>query len=528
VNEDRFVTQPRAAYNDVAPSIVHIGTGHFFRGHLAVLAQRLGISIVGVSPHSPELHDTLAAQNFRYTVVTRSGAGNTIEEIDSVKRVLVADGGATDVVRAMTNPNVELVTLTVTQAGYYYDANTGINLGHQEIDRCLHSDEGSSSIGFIVRALSARRDTGIDPFVVMSLDNIVGNGDTLRRAVLGYATASDIGRTGLAEWIADNVIFPNTMVDRIVETTTEEKLAWFAEHFPEAALRDGWPVFTEPMPDFSLVISGHRNHPALTRFADAGAHLVDDVASYSTMKIRMLNGAHVALGMAGRLAGYSYTDEAMHNPVIRDFVAGYLHEIKATVPQPEAVLNQYINEIMVRLCNPAMSDELIRLARNGYEKMPQRVIVPLIETLHRTDVPHTHLMQTLGLWVQYLQASQQIDIADNAAETSGLTTLMGAAYRNMAAFMYYARGDRPRPTTLEIAMRDLQQAAVGAPYDALAELQTALVASRDLVANAVRVQLPGSTTPSRDALSTPTAPSHATDVALERGLQHNPTSGESK
>ena len=71
----------------------------------------------------------------------------------------------------------------------------------------------NSLFGVIVKALKARRDAGIDPFTVLSCDNLPGNGNITRQTVLGLAR---LGDPELADWIAASVSFPNNMVDRIV------------------------------------------------------------------------------------------------------------------------------------------------------------------------------------------------------------------------------------------------------------------------------------------------------------------------
>ncbi len=66
-----------------------------------------------------------------------------------------------------------------------------------------------------------RREQGLKAFTVLSCDNVRENGHVAKAAVLGLAKARD---AALAAWIADNVTFPCTMVDRIVPAATEETL----------------------------------------------------------------------------------------------------------------------------------------------------------------------------------------------------------------------------------------------------------------------------------------------------------------
>lgn len=71
-----------------------------------------------------------------------------------------------------------------------------------------------------------RREQGLKAFTVLSCDNVRENGHVAKAAVLGTAKARD---AALAAWIADNVTFPCTMVDRIVPAATEETLQLVAD-----------------------------------------------------------------------------------------------------------------------------------------------------------------------------------------------------------------------------------------------------------------------------------------------------------
>src|SRR5699024_5582458 len=94
----------------------------------------------------------------------------------------------------------------------------------------------TSAFGYIVEALRRRRAAGISPFTVVSCDNIQGNGDTAGAMVSAFAALRD---PDLGEWIAAEVRFPNSMVDRITPVTTAADRALVADRF---GIVDGWPV----------------------------------------------------------------------------------------------------------------------------------------------------------------------------------------------------------------------------------------------------------------------------------------------
>lgn len=488
------------------PSIVHIGAGHFFRGHLAVFADRIGRRIIAVSPNSSDLRDELAPFDYEYDVIARSAnpaAPNEIgvqsERIRSIAEVIVARENSAAVVDALARPETRLVTLSVTQNGYYYNPKLGLAVDHDDIVACLQSELPNTAIGMVAHGLHRRFEAGLEPFVVMSLDNIVSNGDRLRVAVTEYVKHRGTkqherewdDQPEFLQWLQEQVLFPNTMVDRIVENTNENHRAWLAEHYPELAARNPWPVFTEPMPKHALVIAGHANHPLLAEFANAGAQLVDGVAVHSMMKIRMLNGAHVALGMLGRLRGYEYTAEAMTDPLIHAYIVGFLNEALSTVPcggaAPGALtaadLVQYRDEVLSRLMNPAMSDSLDRLARNGYEKLPERILDPLADLL-ASKAPCEHLVTAVGLWVLYLEAhrNERLDIKDGVAVGAGLTspTLPDEAYDNASVFLSQVAPARRLPSDTKLTEGFRRLSAVAGRNEIGPVLQNGLEAARVL------------------------------------------------
>jgi len=450
--------------SDAATPWVHIGLGNFARGHAALLAQHADLAMTGVNLHSRTVRDALEAQDGLYHVVTRGRRGFQVDAVRSVRSVLVAREDPARVVDVLARKETELVTLTIMQPAYHYDPDRGLDVDHAEIADCLaHPESPTSAIGFLVAGLARRYHAGEKPFVAMSLDNFVGNGDILRRAVLAYADHR--GDAALRRWIAETVLFPNTMVDRIVPCPTPELENWLAGKRPDVAAIDRVPIFAEPWPRHALIVSGHGRVPVLRRLERAGVSLVDDVSPYSLMKVRMLNGAHLMLGMAGQLAGYTESAEAMADPAIERLIRSFLSEIRSTLPSIRGVdYNDYTNEIVGRLGNPALPDKLSRLSRNSYDKMPQRVFEPLQESLAR-GMPRKALMTAVAVWATYMHAARdgRFKIEDAAAKMRGLLTLAPDDYGNAVALIGQVPG---LPKSLSADPRfagELQKAMEGLP-----------------------------------------------------------------
>ena len=302
-----------------AIGIVHLGLGAFFRAHGAIyIEEAMAASggdwgICGVSLQSAAVRDALKPQGGCYTALELGPTGRTARLVSSVQEVLVAPENPKAVLGRMTDPATKIVSLTVTEKGYCHDPAKGrLNLSHPDIQHDLTVALPRSAIGYLVRALQARRAAGLAPFTVLTCDNLPHNGRMLRGLVLELAKAID---PALAGWIANKGRFPCTMVDRIVPATTAEDIA------AVTALTnwiDAAPVVHEPFRQW--VIEDDFVGGARPDLAAAGVQMVKDVAPYELMKLRMLNGTHSALAYLGYLAGHETIADCMADATFASFV----------------------------------------------------------------------------------------------------------------------------------------------------------------------------------------------------------------
>ncbi|MGE4313805.1 MAG: mannitol dehydrogenase family protein [Pseudobdellovibrionaceae bacterium] len=403
--------------------IVHIGPGAFFRGHIATYVEDLARAgdldwgITGISLRSGETRDKLATQDYLYTVTAQSVDGNTTDTVGCLQNIIVAKEAPQDAINALTNPDVKIVTLTVTQSGYYIDQNTKqLDFSHPDIVNSLgEGQDTTTAIGLIVAALDARRQAGLPAFTVMSCDNLPGNGHVIANAVLAYAAQKS---RELREWISKNVSFPNTMVDRIVPRYDR---GHSEELYARTGLCDDAPIYTEP---FKQWVIEKTDNLGLPDFPSVGATLADDVYPFELMKIRLLNGAHMALGIVGRLSGYEYDCEAMADADVQTFVRGFMAESAQTLPAIEGIdFDEYQEAIAQRLIDSSQQDELARLARTGSQKVTSRFIEPLQEAVSK-DMDTRHLAFSIAGWFYYLKCKdvngEPMDIFDPEAARTGL------------------------------------------------------------------------------------------------------------
>ncbi len=382
------VWTPRYDRAAVRPGIVHLGVGGFHRSHQALYVDRLlesgqatewGICGVGVLPGDRRMAAVMAAQDCLYTLVVKHPDGFLdARVVGSVVEYLFAPDDPEAVVERMAAETTRIVSLTITEGGYNTSAATG-EFDAEAPDVVADLRPGAAprtSFGLVAEALARRRARSLPPFAVVSCDNIPHNGDLARRSFAAFAALRD---PELGEWMAAEVAFPNSMVDRITPVTTDADRAELVHRF---GVDDAWPVVCEPWTQWVLEDAFPGGRPPLE---DVGVQLVADVAPYELMKLRLLNAGHQVLAHLGRLAGLEYVHEACQDPLFREFLRGYLDE-EATptlAPVPGIDLRRYKADLVGRFANPQVRDTLDRIRENASDRVPQFLLPVLRDNLTR-------------------------------------------------------------------------------------------------------------------------------------------------
>ncbi|HYO35638.1 MAG TPA: mannitol dehydrogenase family protein [Geodermatophilus sp.] len=369
------VWTPRYDRSAVTVGIVHLGVGGFHRSHEALYVDRLlesgaqdwGICGVGVLPSDRRMAEVMAAQDCLYTLVVKYPDGYLdARVVGSIVEYLLAPDDPDAVVERMAAPGTRIVSLTVTEGGYNTSPVTGtFDAGAPDVVADLQPGAvPRTTFGLVTEALVRRRERGLAPFAVVSCDNIPGNGHLARDAFAAFAALRD---PALGAWVAAEVPFPNSMVDRITPVTTDADRAQLTRAI---GVEDAWPVVCEPWTQWVLEDAFPAGRPPLE---DVGVQLVADVAPYELMKLRLLNAGHQVLGHLGRLAGHEYVHDACQDPLFREFLLGYLDE-EATptlAPVPGIDLRRYKADLVGRFANPAVRDTLTRICENSSDRIPQ-------------------------------------------------------------------------------------------------------------------------------------------------------------
>jgi mannitol 2-dehydrogenase len=418
---------PAPSYDRTAlrTGIVHFGVGGFHRAHEAMYVDRLmsdgkaldwAICGVGVMPADRRMQQVMDAQDGLYTLVVKSPDGSLEPRvIGSITEYLYAPDAPDAVVEKMASPEVRIVSLTVTEGGYNFNAVTGEFVAdNPDVQHDLQPGAAPrTTFGLITAALARRRERSVPPFTIMSCDNIQGNGHAARRSFVAFALLRD---PDLGKWIDETVEFPNSMVDRITPVTTDDDRAEVRSRF---GVEDAWPVVCEPFTQWVLEDAFNSGRPP---FDEAGVQVVADVEPYELMKLRLLNASHQALCYFGYLAGYRLVHEVAQDPLFAGFLLAYMdREATPTLePVPGIDLGAYKHQLIERFSNAQVKDTVARLCAESSDRIP-KWLLPVIRHNLDTGGEIDRSVAVVASWARYAEGvdeqGEPIEVVDRLKDT---------------------------------------------------------------------------------------------------------------
>jgi fructuronate reductase len=393
--------------------IVHLGLGNFHRAHQAWYTgnapDAASWGIAAFTGRRPDTADDLRPQDGLYTLITRGAEGDTFEVVGSVSAVHpAADQKA--YLDYLGRPDVSLVTITVTEAGYVRGADGRLDQGRPVVASdvaALREDQAApvaSLPGKLVAGLLARRAAGSGAITLLSCDNLPHNGPVTEAVVRDLAAAVDESLLG---WIDDNVDFATSMVDRITPATVSDD-----RDLVEASqgYQDASPVPTEPFSEWVMAGRFPSGRPA---WEEAGARVVDDVTPYEQRKLWLLNGSHSLLAYAGSIRGHATIDEAIADPDCREWVEAFWNEASPYLTLPAESILDYRRALVERYSNPRIRYQLSQIATDGSIKLPVRILPTLRAERAAGRLP-TGCATALAAWILHLRG-QGAPIKDEGA-----------------------------------------------------------------------------------------------------------------
>ncbi|MFK7792687.1 MAG: mannitol dehydrogenase family protein [Devosiaceae bacterium] len=433
------IERPRYQRTDLKPGIVHIGVGNFHRAHQAWYLHRLmqmgdahdwAIIGAGVRHYDAVMREKLLEQDCLTTLVELDPSGSSAEVIGGMIDYLPVEEGHGALIEAIVQPSIRIVSLTVTEGGYYLDPATNtFDQDHADIQRDAKSLESPiTAFGAIIAALKQRRSSGAGPLSILSCDNLQGNGAIARQAVVSLARLSD---PDLADWIDQNCTFPNCMVDCIVPATGPEELAMAQA----LGVDDAVPVTHENFRQWVIEDDFCAGRP---NFDKVGVTFTDNVHTYEAMKLRMLNAGHQVLANVGQILGLETIADCMANTGIHGFFQKVQKE--EIIPHVQAVPGmaptEYLDLISRRFANPFIKDTTRRVAFDGSSRHTGFVL-PIIRDALDTGADISGLALVEALWARmcFGQREDGSLIEANDPNWHSLATVAQAARENPALWL---------------------------------------------------------------------------------------------
>jgi fructuronate reductase len=429
--------------------IVHLGCGSFHRAHQAFLTQQAieaeyrmadaggqyrlpPWGIVAASLRTPGTTRALALQDGLYTVLEHGPQRTRCSVVGTLCGLIFAPDQPLALQKALADPAVRIVSLTITTAGYFADPATGrLDANHPAVQQDLRLRYPATAIGVLVNGLRQRRASGVDVPVVLCCDNLPSNGPLLRQVCIDFAALQ--GDDQLAAWVAGHVQFPSTMVDRIVPTTTDHDRDQATNAL---GLIDAAPVSAEPFSQWVI----ENFDGARPRWDLAGAQYVPDVGPWEASKLRLLNGGHLAIACLGLLAGCETVADAMAVPGFSTYALRFMiDEQKPTLPPSDHDISAYARQLLARWRSRGITHQLERVARDASSKLAARLLASLREN-RQAGRPAPCTILAVAAWMRCISGTddsgrtislsgvlcQQLHCAVADADPAGLVnTLLG-------------------------------------------------------------------------------------------------------
>ncbi|PCJ07558.1 MAG: mannitol-1-phosphate 5-dehydrogenase [Rhodobacteraceae bacterium] len=371
--------------------VVHLGYGAFHRAHQAVYLD-------DYMEHTNDLRWGIAAVNLR-AEESRDFAQNNSANNGYILKSVAPDGAAklrrvrahlsyldwsenqSSAEALLALPSVHIVTITVTESGYYGDASGLLDPQNKTVVAELAGGKKQSVYAYLTAGLDLRRSKLNQPISILCCDNIQQNGKKLRKNLMAYLELA--GLTELAEWVDHNVTFPCSMVDRITPRATDDMRNQIETVLGKQAVP---PVMAEEFVQWVLERDFAGPVPQLDK---VGVTIADDVDPYEEAKIRILNGGHTCLTYLAALKGIKTFDAAMRDPELHEHFWGYETEevlvgLTRDLPFDKSA---YLADIAARFGNQAIGDTIARICTDGVAKFPIFIRPTLAGCLKQGKMP---------------------------------------------------------------------------------------------------------------------------------------------
>lgn len=386
--------------------VVHFGAGAFFRSHLAIYLDRLaGLGnepwgVLAVSLRSPGINRSLVPQDNLYTVVEQSTTPEHVQVVGSVVSSVSLPDDPQQVCDALVQPQVALVSMTLTDQGYCYDTEGEcLNRALPEIDLDIKSPaQPRSALGVLALAIARRKQLDLKPFTLLSCDRMPANGKVLQRVLEHYIeqVQETLGDPDLLAYFLDQYACPCTLVDRRARAATDDE-ALQVQHI--LGVRDDAAVMAEPYSLFVVQDWFCNDRP---EWKEAGVIVTTHVAPYEKLQYRLHDAGFLMAACLGRMQGCQTLHEAMAVPSIRLSVAALMADAAVTLDKhPEFDWEAYRDIWLERFANPWLNVSLADLLQDASQRLSW-VVSPAVADRLKHGLPVLQHARLVAAWLHHV------------------------------------------------------------------------------------------------------------------------------
>lgn len=397
------ISRPVYDRETIQTRIVHLGAGPLHRAHQALYADDMlehdpRWGIFAVTLRNSAMAEALQAQDGLYTLLTADGDIETARVIGSLSHIACLETARDDVLSALISPRTQVVTLTITQKEYRYDARQdGLDLQSPDIQSDINAPQYAGSVaGVLAWAVHQRKQQGFEPFTLLSCDPIPANGKVLQRVLAHYfeQIQDDLGDPHLLQYFLDRYACPCSLVDRYTASTLAADLTRVEQVL---GVHDAAPVLTEPFSQWVIQdwFSGER-----PPWEAAGAVFATHVAPFEKLVERLRDACYLALGTLGEVAGFRDAASAMQDRDFSHFIHELIDDGAATLHrQPDTNCSEYKIALIDRLCNTGFEMSTTQLAIDCSPLLKPALLDPMRERLHH-GLPVDHHAMVIAGWIR--------------------------------------------------------------------------------------------------------------------------------
>ncbi|WP_340026769.1 mannitol-1-phosphate 5-dehydrogenase [Paenibacillus sp. FSL K6-1096] len=325
---------------------VHFGAGNIGRGFIGLLLSQAGYRVTFVDVNEAFVAQLQERGEYPVTLASEGQETVTVKNVTALSSVTHADEVAAAIAEA------DLVTTAVGVSILKHIAGT------------------------VADGIRRRIAVSSAPLHVIACENAIGGSAQLKELV--YAKLDDAAR----EKAEASVAFPNAAVDRIVPLQQHEDIL---------------KVVVEPF--YEWVVDASQMLPGYTPVE--GVHYVDNLEPYIERKLFTVNTGHCSAAYLGFLQGYETIQQAMADEALTAKVREVLEETGAVLVQKHgfdaAEHSKYIDKILERFRNPALTDEVSRVGRSPLRKLSpnDRLVSPATQA-HERGLSYTALARSMA------------------------------------------------------------------------------------------------------------------------------------